>query len=157
MQYPGYNFGNVILSEGEWFPFKIHNLVQLQDNAWYYVLQDINGMKHFMPAGNYARYGFIPGDEISCKLDRINCTGRIFLEPRHPHYKEGEIYYFDVISLTDQGNEKVLIVREILGNSIEVPVCRNINMDLKERKMVRCIVIAIIKGRPILDIDPDYC
>jgi hypothetical protein len=157
MHYPGYETGEIRLLEGKWFPFKIHNLVQLQDDEWYYVLQDINGMKHFMPAENYKHYGFNPGDEILCKIDRINCTGRIFLEPNHPHYKEGEIYYFDVISLSDQGNEKVLIVREILGNSIEVPVYKNMNTDLKEVKKIRCIVKTITKGKPILDIDSDYC
>jgi len=156
MQYPGYNIGNTKFLEGKWFPFKIHNLVQLQDDEWYYVLQDINGMKHFMQAENYKPYGFNPGDEILCKINRINCTGRIFLEPKHPYYTEGEIYNFNVISLMDQGGEKVLIVREILGNSIEVPVYKNMDIDFKEEKIVRCIVKTIIKGKPILDIHSDY-
>jgi len=89
MQYPGYNTGKVILSEGDWFPFRITKFVQLQDNSWYYVLQDINGLKHFMPAGYYKDYGFSIGIQIKCKIDRINCTGRIFLEPEHPYYQEG--------------------------------------------------------------------
>jgi len=156
MQYPGYNTGNLELSEGKWFPFKIHNLVQLQDDEWYYVLQDINGMKHFMPAENYERYGFNTGDEILCKIDRINCTGRIFLEPKHPYYKEGEIYFFDVIIRLDQGSEKELIVKDLLGNSIKVPVCTNKYIDSKEEKKVRCLVKTITKGKIILEIYSDY-
>jgi hypothetical protein len=156
MQFPGYETGNITLSEGNWFPFKIHNLVQLQDDEWYYVLRDINGLKHFMPAVYYESYGFKPGDKIRCKIDRINCTGRIYLEPEHPYYKEGKIYNFTVISLPHPDREKVLIVKGISGNSIEVPVCNNQNIDLKEEKLVRCIVKSIRKGRPILEIPGNY-
>jgi len=155
MQNPGYNTGNIIFSEGEWFPFRIHNLVQLQDDAWYYVLQDINGLKHFMPAEDYENYGFAKGDEITCKIDRINCTGRIFLEPKHPRYKEGEIYYFEVINYSNQDNENVLILKEILGNIIKVPVNSMNSVDINEAKMVRCIVQSIKKGRLILEICTD--
>ena len=156
MQNPGYNTGKIILSEGDWFPFKIHNLVQLQDDSWYYVLQDINGLKHFMPAENYESYGFATGTEITCKIDRINCTGRIFLEPKHPNYTEGEIYPFKVISFLNSGTEKVLIVKEISGNNIEVPVYNNTNLDIKNKNMVKCIVKSIKKGRLILDLRNDY-
>ncbi|MDO9257227.1 MAG: hypothetical protein Q7U54_17035 [Bacteroidales bacterium] len=155
MQYPGYNSGNVILSEGKWFPFKIHNLVQLQDDAWYYVLQDINGMKHFMAAGNYKSYGFIVGDQILCKIDKVNCTGRVFLEPKHPIYEEGEIYYFDFISYSDSGLESVLMVKENFGNIVEVVVNGTKKVDINEEKRVRCSVKSITKGRLVLEIQPD--
>jgi len=155
MQYPGYNSGNVILSEGEWFPFKIHNLIQLQDDAWYFVLQDINGMKHFMAAENYKSYGFIVGDQILCKIDRVNCTGRVFLEPKHPIYKEGEIYHFDIIDYPNPDEENVLIVKEISGNIIKVLVNGIKKVDINEEKRVRCIVKSITKGRLILEIPTD--
>jgi len=154
MQNPGYNSGNVVLSEGEWLTFKIHNLVQLQDDAWYFVLQDINGLKHFLPAENYKSYGFKTGDKITCKIDKINCTGRIYLEPKHPCYSEGEIYYFDVLNDPNPRQKDVWILRDILGNSIEVNVNSIINIDINEEKKVRCIVKSIKKGRPILDLYP---
>jgi len=156
MQYPGYNTGNVILSEGKWFPFRIHNLVQLQDDAWYFVLQDINGLKHFMPAEYYESHGFKTGDEINCKIDRINCTGRIFLEPKHPYYNEGEIYSFDLISYQKKDSETIVIVREITGKEIEVPLCGNNNFDINGENKVTCIVKSVKKGIPILEIPPDY-
>jgi hypothetical protein len=155
MQNPDYNSGSIIFSEGKWFPFRIHNLVQLQDDAWYYVLQDMNGLKHFMPAANYESYGFNSGDEITCKVDRINCTGRIFLEPRHPCYNEGEIYYFDVISYSNPGQEIELIIKDFLGNCIEVDINSVRKVDINEEKMVRCIVKNIKKGRLILEIHPE--
>jgi len=156
MQYPGYNTGKVILSEGKWFPFRIHNLVQFQDDVWYFVLQDINGMKHFMPVEYYEKYGLKTGDEISCKIDRINCTGRIFLEPKHPYYNEGEIYSFDLISFHKKDSETIVIVRELAGNKIEVPLCGNKNIDINGEKKVMCIVKSIKKGIPILEISPGY-
>lgn len=152
MQNPGYNTGNTIFSEGEWFPFKIHNLVQLQDDAWYYVLQDINGLKHFMSAEYYESYGLIIGTEITCKIDRINCTGRIFLEPKHPYYKEGEIYYFKVISFSNSDADKALIVQDISENSIAVPVYNNANLEVNLENMVSCVVKRIKKGLPILEL-----
>ncbi len=152
MQYPGYNSGKVILSEGEWFPFKVHNLVKLQDDEWYYVLQDINGLKHFMSAHYYENYGFKPGEEISCKIDRINCTGRIYLEPKHPFYTEGEIYDFEVLNISDLNNEIMLIVKGFSENNIELPVFNLKKVEIKEGKMVRCIVKTIKKGKPVLEI-----
>jgi hypothetical protein len=155
MQYPGYTSGNIILSEGEWFPFKIHNLVQLQDDAWYFVLQDINGMKHFMAAEYYKSYGFVVGDQILCKIDKVNCTGRVFLEPKHPVYNEGEIYYFDTISYSDSGNKCILMVRENFGNIIEVVVNGTKKVDINAEKRVRCSVKSITKGRLMLEIQAD--
>lgn len=155
MQYPGYNSENIIFSEGEWFPFKIHKLVQLQDNKWYFVLQDINGFKHFLASEYYENYCLKPGEEITCKIDKINCTGRIYLEPKHPVYKEGETYHFKVVSLSTSDAEKELIVKEISGNNVKVRVNNKTNLDLNNENMVRCVVKRIKKGLPILELCPD--
>lgn len=152
MQYPGYDTGKIILLEGKWFPFRIHNLVQLQDEGWYYVLQDVNGLKHFLQAEHYEKYGFTIGDEIICKIARINCTGRILLEPNHPYYNEGEIYSFEVISYQKQDEDGILIIKDIFGNSIEVPICGNENREQISEKWISCIIKTIIKGKLLLEI-----
>jgi hypothetical protein len=154
MHYPGYNSGSVILTEGGNFPFRVHNRVQLQDNAWYYVLQDINGLKHFMPAVYYEAYGFKPGDEIVCKIDRINCTGRIFLEPKHPVYNEGIIYTFDVLGFYENNTEQILNVKDWTGNVIEVKVGGTLKL-VKSVNRVQCLVKSIKKGKPVLEIQQD--
>jgi hypothetical protein len=151
MQYPGYNTGKVILTEGEWYPFKIHNLVQLQDDAYYYVMLDINGLKHFMPAEYYLQYEFNIGDDIDCKIDRINCTGRIFLEPKHPFYKEGEIYAFTLLNYQNHGNESILFVKGINENSIEVRINDQNKICLANVKKVNCKVKGTKKGSLILE------
>lgn len=151
MQYPGYHAGNVHLEEGEWYPFKIHNLVKLQDKANYFVLIDRNGMKHFMPSEYYTNYGFKIGDEILCKIDRINCTGRIFLEPEHPFYKEGKIYSFDLQNYIIQGNNLSLFVKGIRGKPLEVKACDTDINNLAKNKTVSCKVQNIKKGELILE------
>ena len=155
MHYPGYDTGKIILSEGAYFPFRIHNLLQLQDDAWYFVLQDVNGLKHFMPAEFYENYGFKPGDEIICKIDRINCTGRIFLEPRHPFYSEGETYLFETAANPDSMNVAALIVKDCTGNSIEIVKSRINKSEVMEENQVRCRVKSIKKGKLILEIAND--
>ena len=145
MYYPGYNSGNVVFSEGNWFPFRVHNCVQLQDGEYYYVLQDINGLKHFLPAEFYENYGFTIGDAILCRIDRINCTGRIYLEPKHPHYSEGEIYHFEVINSTNSGLNNFLVVKDISGNSIEVHLCGNEKIETNDKNLVQCFVKSIRK------------
>jgi len=157
MQYPGYNSGKVTLSEGEWFPFRIHNYVLLQDGANYFVLQDINGLKHFLPAEFYKNYGFNIGDEIFCKIDRINCTGRIFLEPKHPHYEESRKYYFEIVEYSQIDKEKSIIVRDIFRNCIKVPLYGNQNMEVFSRNTAYCIVKNIRKGELFLEITDINC
>ncbi len=152
MKYPGYTSGNLVLTEGLWYPFIVHNLIQLQDDAWYFVLRDINGLKHFLPAEYYQDYQIKTGDEISCKIDKINCTGRIYLEPRHPHYTEGEIYDFETVKILDSGNGLILIVKETGGNFIEVSTEGHSLDDLKSKKIVQCRVKSIKKGSPILEL-----
>lgn len=153
MQYPGYNTGENILSEGNWYPFKIHNIVQLQDDDWYYVLQDVNGLKHFMQAGFYETYGFKLGEVIMCKIDRINCTGRIYLEPENPHYKEGENYYFETTCMLNSDDKNLLVVKDISGNTVEVPLYDNSDLKFGAGKMIRCNVKSIKKGMLSLEIN----
>jgi hypothetical protein len=156
MQYPGYETGNVILSEGGWFSFRIHNLIQLQDNEWYYVLVDSNNMKHFMPSGYYTSYGFKINDVIRCKIARINCTGRIFLEPEHPYYSEGKTYLFEIVSeRSTEGNDEfneMLCVKDILGNCIEVALRGNTILKSTSNNNVPCMVKSIRKGQLILEL-----
>ncbi len=152
MKYPGYDSYTILLSEGDWFPFRIHNLVHLQDDAWYYILEDVNGLKHFMPAEFYEFYNMKPGDEIICKIDKINCTGRIFLEPKHPIYIEGEKYSFDILFMPGQNNKNMILVKDYFGNGIEVPGWGIEKIATINNNKVNCIVKSIRKGKPILEI-----
>ena len=152
MKYPGYTSGNIVLTEGFWYTFRVHNLIQLQDDAWYFVLRDINGLKHFLPAEYYQDYQIKPGDDISCKIDKINCTGRIHLEPRHPYYTEGEIYDFEIVKITNSDDGLSVIVKEMGGRHLEILPEGHTDEDLKAKKIVCCRVISIKKGSLILEL-----
>lgn len=154
MQYPGYISGNTKLIEGQSYPFSICNHLQMQDGEWYYILRDINGLKHFMPSGFYKEFAFQIGNDILCRIDKINCTGRIFLEPRHPFYQEGEIYHFSLANSSDRENETVINVLDVFENCIEVPVYGNLKSWLSETNKVRCYIKSIRKGVPILELVP---
>ncbi len=86
------NIPNARLTEGQWYTFRILKVVSLGEDEGWFVMQDPNGYKILLPKGFYEDYGFAPGQSVSCRVDKINCNGRMFLEPGHPHYKEGEVY-----------------------------------------------------------------
>lgn len=87
---------NSRLTEGQCYPFLILKVMELGSDS-YFVMQDPLGYKVLMPRNFYLNYGFEPGQTIQCRVDRINCNGRMFIEPSHPHYKEGKSYLFPVI------------------------------------------------------------
>jgi hypothetical protein len=151
MHYPGYNSGANILSEGKYFPFKVYNIVQLQDQEWYYILQDINGLKHFLHADHYKHYSFKTGEEITCKVEKINCTGRVYLEPTHPYYKEGEIYDFKLVGFNKNKAENCVVVSDIFGNKIEIRFSDDRKLTIKNENIMSCFVKSIRKGVPILE------
>ncbi len=89
---------NARLEEGLTYPFHILKIVSLGTDDKYFVMQDPNGYKILVPEGFYRTYGFKPGQVIRCRVDKVNCNGRMYLEPSHPYYREGETYPFDVVS-----------------------------------------------------------
>jgi hypothetical protein len=156
MPFLGYNAGKIILEEGQWYCFKVLNYIQLQDELWYYILQDINGLKHFMRADCYKDYDFKIGTEIKCKIDCINCTGRIYLEPEHPFYKEGKIYEFVLNPESCKTENESLIVLDIFGNSLKVGNYKNKNIGWVSKNKVCCMVRCLRKGLPVLELSPEY-
>jgi len=157
MQYPGYNSGKTNLAEGQSFPFKICKHLQLQDGEWYYILQDVNGFKHFLPSEFYRDYSLSIGDEIICRIDKINCTGRIFLEPKHPFYQEGENYLFSIAKPSDCDNTQVIYVHDMYRNCIQVPIYEKLKPELFETNEIWCHVKTIRKGTPILELHRTNC
>ncbi len=148
---------NSRLAEGSYHIFTILKTVSLGEDESYFVMQDPLGYKVLMPAGFYRRYGFEPGQEIKCRVDRINCDGRMFLEPMHPYYSEGEVYSFDRIgegrqkSITGD-DENFLLVRDVLGYEWKVRV-DSLNDLHKNQQNVQCRLDRIKKGRLYLSLE----
>jgi hypothetical protein len=151
MDYPGYFSSHHPLLEGEWYTFTIHNRVVLQDGESYYVLYGPDMVKHFLPARPYEPYALTVGAEIRCRVDRINCTGRIFLEPEHPVYSEGEIYPFERISGTNSDRDSICLVQDFFENRIEVKLNPDTELPFLPGNTMYCRIRKIKKAIPELD------
>jgi hypothetical protein len=144
--------GKLKLSEGMILEFKVLNIVKLQDGRDYYILEDPNCVKHFIDAEFYANYGIAAGNKLSCKVAKINCTGRIILEPMHPIYSEGQNYYFELVfSEVINGNIQ-WVVEDIFKNKIELIIPKPAEIVFQDLKFIKCRVIRLRKGVPEIEI-----
>lgn len=152
---------------GQWYDFVIKNKLNLPDNTTNLVLTDIKGVMHLLPYALYASYGLEPGQIIRCKVDKINCTGKVFLEPAHPRYTEGETYLFRRVSVIEAENEageriKRLQVEDDQDQTYFIDLLKN-QYDTGIPDTVACRIRLIRKARVFLnwideedDNTPDY-
>lgn len=142
------------LKEGMTYPFLVIKDSLLPDGSGAWVLQDIEERKILLEKKNYIHYTLKPGSTILCRVDKINCSGKIFLEPPHPVYQDNQVYDFEIVKIDRR--EKIgaiAVVIDLFGNEI--------NADLSEKTMkeavgnrVRLKVKLIKKGIPVV-IDPE--
>lgn len=110
--------------EGETHPFRILNKIDLSDDD-YFVLADSDSKKYLLASEYYSHYGFEIGQDINCRIDKISCTGKIYLEPINPFYSPGGSYDFKIAGETTLVNsqnetERHLIVIDLTGNKQQV-------------------------------------
>lgn len=149
------NTGKLI--EGETYTFKFEKKIIIDDYEMF-VMSDPNGFKVLLHAELYYSYGFVPGQEIKCRIDKINCSGRVFIEPEHPVYKENEQYEFDVVESGVRKNildesECFFVVSDVFKNKwIVVSPCEALYDE--SAKKINCVVERIKKGKLYLNL-PD--
>lgn len=83
-------------TEGEWHWFKVMRELSIPGDEIFYLLESASGNRLLLPTLYYQDYGIRTGNRIYCRIDKINCSGKIFLEPEHPVYKPGMTYTFRV-------------------------------------------------------------
>ena len=96
-----------ILKPGEFHQFYFLKLVDLPDGKEYFVVIDQYGDKHLITTEYYKYYPLTIHTNYTCHIDKINCMGRIFLEPVHPFYKVGKIYAFTYEKVAKLEIEKI--------------------------------------------------
>ncbi len=137
--------------EGNWYLFRINKVITIPEKGDFFVIVHDSGRKLLLNSSYYDNYNYQIGQEIKCRIDKVNCTGQIFLEPEHPVYKEGEYYDFEVLNSTNC-NENLFIIEvlDVFTTSIQViaKIPDNINVGSK----IRFKVIRVKKGKPILDL-----
>ena len=122
-----------------------------------HILQDETGKKTSLAVKYYTHYNFTIGEQINCRLDKINCAGKIYFEPDPPFYKIGKDYFFKFLYFDDRTEKKscktisVMIVEDIykLECTVMPGIWQNdINFN---PKFIKCKVLKISKGRLILE------
>ncbi len=147
----------VELKEGNSYTFKITGTLILPDGSESFVLMDPNNVKHLLNAQYYEAYGLKNNQEIICRIDKINCTGKIYIEPIHPHYNLGDIYnfrfytYLDITSASNEVNS-IAIFTDVLGYPVRIS-SYEIPGPLKSGDLVSCKVTGIRKGRVFISND----
>lgn len=145
-------YNNPRFKEGSTVQFNVLKRVELSANEAYFVLLDPLGFKILLPAEDYTGYRFTTGDYIQCKIDKVNCSGQVFLEPRHPFYAEGEIYEFEITgynTVSEEGklDHYILELADALGMSCSVTVKAAGSENYLKAGKIRCLVTLIKKAR----------
>jgi len=147
-----YNEGK-ILHENCSYLFDFIKIVTLNDGDDYMVFSDPYGIRHILPLAPYASYNLHPGQKVTCMVDKINCTGRVFLEPDHPYYVPGKCYEFEIYDSfgeSDYSNDLMQFkVVDIYGNIINV-VLTDIRWIKPGTRTCKLYVQKMRKGLPVL-------
>ena len=127
------------LQEGESYSFIVDGIIQLPDGSAKYKISDPNGVKHLLDHRIYNAYGFNIGNNIICRVDKINCSGKIFLEPKHPYYTIGESYEFafvqiETIQNTVGAEEQIATFKDHFNNIVKIPLADLAGFPGKDQK-----------------------
>jgi len=115
------------LEEGRYYKFLPVKVIILPDANENLILTGPDSKKYLLPLSFYNEYDLPGKSEICCKVDKINCSGKVFLEPQHPYYKEGEYYPFVFENYCTDENRTLVgnntfSVRDIYGKILTAPV-----------------------------------
>lgn len=143
--------------EGEIHPFKITGFTEMPGtDESFYILENPFGGKHLLKSVHYKHYNLELNHEVICKIDKINCSGKIYLEPENPIYKEGEIYNFTFVKLIEQLNsvgekEKAAVVKNQFNEDVICSLPKDCQLS-GNIKNLQCKVLRIKKGELYLAI-----
>jgi len=147
-----------MLKEKHSYKFLLIKTIEINGEELY-VLEDPFGKRHTLPTIYYTHYQLNVPSEVVCKIDKINCTGRIFLEPEHPFYKIGGIYQFKIIEIRKIEDTLYRYSSEMEYKSYEIVVtdCNNqphyvtpYRWQLHKKynaQYINCVVLRITAGK----------
>ncbi len=93
------------LKEGKSYAFIINKQISIPGSGeLHFVLIGPDKKRYLLKSSHYEHYGLKVGGKVICIVDKINCTGQVFLEPEHPYYKIGQKYDFLVTRITTENN-----------------------------------------------------
>lgn len=149
---------NIIrLKEGKTYPFRITGITELPDGTEHFVLSDPNRVKHLLERKWYTHYNFDIGQLVTCRIDKINCSGKIYIEPLHPYYALGKEYDFAVRRIPESGkneNRRLVVFEDIFGNEILLSLVL-FSGQIQPGQAVRLKVTRIRNGKIFLS-EPEF-
>lgn len=148
-----------MLRLGESYKFHIIRKIQLPDESFNWLLRNDAGENFMFPVEHYENYGFHEGLQIVCRVDKINCSGRIFLEPQHPRYQIDELYKFSVIKVYEEEDKfgfsrTWILVKDEEGAEFSMPFYGPVIPEMGGN--LSCKVVRIKKGKVFLREHPSY-
>jgi hypothetical protein len=154
----GYYNSGKRLEEGKEYLFRVFGRVTLQDGQEYFILEDPYKIRHLLPSWLYESYGIKTSQSIRCKVDKINCTGRVYLEPEHPYYVAGNTYDFTFhsIGMSTRSQKLFMIVTDMFNNEVSVDCPKDFNIENSVPETVSCKIIRIRKGKPVIVLSSQY-
>lgn len=92
------------LKEGSTYLFTTGKIIDLPGGGSNLIVTGPDSKKYLLPLMYYNSYDLVSQTAIRCRVDKINCSGKVFLEPEHPFYLENETYPFTVVSYRIAGD-----------------------------------------------------
>jgi hypothetical protein len=144
----------MLLKEGDSYRFLFYRFLDI-DGEDFWVVMAPNDKKYLIEAKHYTPYLFQEGNYYTCKVDKVNCTGKVTLEPQHPHYKENQVYPFRIITQKILKNswgedESFITVKDIFGREAVVSLPDHLTYSKLEEIDLK--VDKIRKGELILSV-----
>ncbi|MCK5839558.1 MAG: hypothetical protein KAG99_06895 [Bacteroidales bacterium] len=147
-----------MLEEGKSYKFLVKGVTEMPGAGSYFILEDPFGIKHLIRKEYYEVYNFKTSEYIICAVDKINCDGKIFLEPKHPHYEQGNIYEFEfngwIDKLNREGDKTVFaLMKDKFGNLAHIILGAEHTGSVNTSDIIQCKVNRLTKGKLYLS-DP---
>ena len=143
------------LEEGNEFLFSVEKKLTLPDGEYLILLAEFN-QKYLLPTQNYSEFNIKVGDKIKCRIDKVNCNGKVFLEPEHPIYKVGDKAVFTVLNeeerVTHKTQDKYLVIKAI-GENTKRAIIPGDYESTRTSQGISCLceVVKIKKGELVLN------
>lgn len=137
--------------EGRIFEFRVLKIIETPETGLQWILQGPDDRRFMLDASLYEKYKISVSDILKCRIDKINCSGKMFLEPLSG-FNSGEVHEFRMKSYVcrDDAIGKLrhfTTVETPLGESL----CEIEAHEFLEQAFLACRIIRIKKGHLFLE------
>jgi hypothetical protein len=128
------------------------------------IFEDKDKERYLIPSRYYKTYKLQQNRPVKCLISRVDCAGKISIEPEHPYYKIGATYLFNFVKMmvTEESEYNPLTGKSNIIKDYEIIVTdqdgnehRVFPMKWQKKKnfkaeTIKCRVNKIIKGHFLL-------